>query len=1417
MNKMKKLWCLIAAVAAIVAIAVFGVACAPAEQPAPPAQYTVTFKIGDGQSAYETVTGAAGSELVRTKPDPTRAGYVFDGWSLTQGGEVVTLPATIPESDVTYYAVFSKHFGVTLDAGVGTYDGATHFQFGVGKNLYDIIKDITPTAPGKSKFDGWYYNGVKLDASSTATLPEEAVTLVARYTVSYTLVTKKETALDSDNYGSMVDTLIDKGFVGSAPDGSKFPVYDGYELVPASFILSATGDNDFTAYYKVRAVTVAFDANAPDGKTADGEVKPVRKGYGEEFDLPACYYAVEGHRFMYWAKNPDGTGKVSGKFDTKSDTTLYAVWLQGCADAFGASEDYIFIDRSGDTVKAYLMRLGLEIEGEFDDATKVFTFKNKDNTILAHGVADEKNHTFAYYTAAEYKLRVRSESDMYGTLDGNVTLTLSDNGTAVYKAGEAAPITGKYTINDAKEGGVLFTPTDPEVKGFTFKLSVYRDATGNESNAFEIRGEETGVWLKYANGAPDYYYMLYLDGFGSTEMIVALGEKEQTVYAGSYCVIDDNEYYAVFAVENKAFEMRFTVGVVGKEEDAMPVFIEYDSVTALYANSDKTGAKFELDGYGMHAVKVAADGTRTEGAYSIDTADLIFMFKANDGDAESYFLTVNKTGEGDNAETYFTFEAKQDKPELNGRYLVTGEGFDPRQVYYYRFYNDNVVRLFVSLPYTDGFGVLDMKFSVVAEGEYEKLADGEFAVKAEVDENDAMLVYYIYYTLFGQENALDISRYGYFKCTLDTEKTTGTVIALGDGLGGNKFVLNGTEYTLDGYGTAVSADEKTRTYSFGKSAGTLCVFVDGDTAANEEKENIFVKLPDEENLLRVAVQYYKHNATNDSYVILALLDGTNKAALLRVDDVTSAGTPILAFYSYGTVAWSDADKTQGVYSELGLFDQSGKLLSDRYGDTFSFGICEFIDKETQQPYKQLVIYPDANENSFAVTSGTVTLYFDLSNATVKYEKDGVIVMEKGDFVARKDYVTVSGFNPNTGKRDTVTFKLVKDGNGVITSFTEVSAEAGEWMESPDGDDRLVLSGVDNGNGTFNGTLKKYDAETETFVDYNGTYKHNVNDKGEDLGDFVFTYNDGTAEVELRFALGFYGSVGFPIYREYVEYIGNDPLYLYTEFGASGAAATLLGGGYGDLVLKTSDSYTTGVLNAIEIGEGDAKSIVWEFVSDDITLYFVMLSDGTTSRAVLLDGTFTKETLGEFECEKPIDIKVPSGSNVVTITVKKLVFNGWGGVKAVLTNDTSRNLYYVAQSDIDFVLCDTLSGQLVIVANFRLYVVTPDAESGQSETKYVVRFIDSRLIDEKSGSLNIYLSVKGELFTTDGYDTALFVDDKGVMYSGEFEWVDGRDNVLKLTYYDEGRAITVYVTLNKDGSFEMTSELPELPEPTADGN
>ena len=128
MNKMKKLWCLIAAVAAIVAIAVFGVACAPAEQPAPPAQYTVTFKIGDGQSAYETVTGAAGSELVRTKPDPTRAGYVFDGWSLTQGGEVVTLPATIPESDVTYYAVFSKHFGVTLDAGVGTYDGETHFQ-----------------------------------------------------------------------------------------------------------------------------------------------------------------------------------------------------------------------------------------------------------------------------------------------------------------------------------------------------------------------------------------------------------------------------------------------------------------------------------------------------------------------------------------------------------------------------------------------------------------------------------------------------------------------------------------------------------------------------------------------------------------------------------------------------------------------------------------------------------------------------------------------------------------------------------------------------------------------------------------------------------------------------------------------------------------------------------------------------------------------------------------------------------------------------------------------------------------------------------------------------------------------------------------------------------------------------------------
>lgn len=1425
MKKTKKLWYLLAAIATVAAFAACGAACAPAETPAPPPQYTVTFKINEGLSAYEKVTAAVGAELSRTKPDPVRAGFAFDGWSLTPDGEVTALPDRIPDGNVTYYAVFSKRFGVTLDVGAGTYAGETSFSVRAGDKLYDIVKDIAPTAPGKSAFDGWYFDGEKIDANSQATAPDDAVVLQARYTVGYTLVTKKETGYGKGTYGGNADSVIGTGFVGSAPDGARFPTYEGFDLVPASFILSATSDNDFTAYYNVRAVNVTFSANLPKG-FGDVANETVTGGYGDEFEVPECTLMPTGYRFMYWATDPSGDGRVSDTIALENDVTLYAIWLKGCVDSFGASEDYIFLDRSGDTPEVYLDRMGVQILGEYDDTTHIFVFKNGDD-VLVRGFIDEETGTFAYFVTAEYKLRVRTQADeMYGALDDTVTLSLSDDGTAVYN-NKGTAVNGKYSADE--DGGLLFTPTEGG-KSFTFKLSRFRSTEGVEENAFEIRGEETGVYIKYANGDMNGNYLLLLDGFGSAILAVSPNSDNEAYYSGMYCAVDTEnaEYAARFENGGNLLEFIFHVAKRTVGEQAIDIYVEQDFVNEIFVKQvgefDKTaadaGLRFELDGYGIEATKIAADGARTNGSYSIDTVDRVFTFTPEDGETEKYFLDTVTENNGELQ--YYVFEAQQDKPELDGRFSVTGLEtiFKPGKAYYYRFYNDGVVRLFVAVPTPDEFfQMYDMKFELVAEGTYKSTGeDGEYAIHAPIAEGDAYIIWYLYYMISNGEFSFDISNFGDFKFTLDTEEKTGKLVVFGDGQEGKTFTLDGTTYTLDGYGVASAADDKTLEYSCSASLGTLCVIVTSKNEAGKDVKNVFVEIEGE--LLRITEEYIKHSDSSpaDTFIGIKFFENSNKAALVRFSGLSVDDGLRMIFYSYGTVAWN-ADGTAGTYTEIALFDPSAQLLSERYGN-FGFLLRTFTT-ESEDEITQFVIVPNAEASGMTITTvegGTLT--FDLEKSKVKYEKGEKVVIASGNFAFTDNYLTISGFDASisTGK----SYKFAKNEDG---HYTEVGIEAGEWLDGKGKSDRLILSGIynddatenedgtKNDDATKNGTLRKYDAETGNYTDYPGKYIPNPE---EGATDYFFTYTDENGvKKEMRFAVFFDSDTSLPVFREYVEYVGSNGIGIYANFTDEKPTVALFGGGYNDLYLQTPNGYTTGVLNLIV--DDQNKFLAYEFVSDEITLYFTILKDSdNTVRAVLLDGTFTADSMGEFVCDAPTQITVPNKGNVINITITKLVFSGLGLVTAVLEDGSERQMYYdIDTNGTDFFLCEELSKQIVIVADFRLYIVTDDEDP--DIRSYVARFMDSRLFTmnaaTKEYELNTYVSDKAEMFTTDGYTNALFVDDCGVVYSGEFVWVDGHDNVVKLVYADENRRVTVYITLSSDGSFTVSTEAPpaEVPD------
>ncbi|MDE7158361.1 MAG: InlB B-repeat-containing protein, partial [Clostridiales bacterium] len=141
--------------------------------------YKVSYVLGGGtNNAANEATYTYGTGL--TLADPTRTGYVFDGWyDAGQGGNKVTGISDTQTGDVTLYARWSAAtYTVTYNLGGGTNAAANKatYTYGVGLTLAE------PTRTGYT-FDGWYdaeNGGNKVTAISDTQAGN--VTLYARWT-----------------------------------------------------------------------------------------------------------------------------------------------------------------------------------------------------------------------------------------------------------------------------------------------------------------------------------------------------------------------------------------------------------------------------------------------------------------------------------------------------------------------------------------------------------------------------------------------------------------------------------------------------------------------------------------------------------------------------------------------------------------------------------------------------------------------------------------------------------------------------------------------------------------------------------------------------------------------------------------------------------------------------------------------------------------------------------------------------------------------------------------------------------------------------------------------------------------------------------------------------------------------------------
>ena len=106
--------------------------------------YTVTYK---AEGMADEVFGLAFGEELDVPADPYKEGYTFKHWSLTEGGEAATLPATMPAENLVYYAVFEvNEYTVTwVIDGAETVDP---YEFGAAITAPEAAKD-------GFEFKGW--------------------------------------------------------------------------------------------------------------------------------------------------------------------------------------------------------------------------------------------------------------------------------------------------------------------------------------------------------------------------------------------------------------------------------------------------------------------------------------------------------------------------------------------------------------------------------------------------------------------------------------------------------------------------------------------------------------------------------------------------------------------------------------------------------------------------------------------------------------------------------------------------------------------------------------------------------------------------------------------------------------------------------------------------------------------------------------------------------------------------------------------------------------------------------------------------------------------------------------------------------------------------------------------------------------
>lgn len=470
------------------------------ENPTPGEQVKLTMVANDGSEA--TVKEVEKNQSY-TLPTPTRSGYAFSGWYLTEdfSGDAVT--EVKPDADLSVYAKWEKLYTLTLDPNGGTLSTTT-LELKAGEKLADRLASLIPTKEN-SRFGMWLLAGEALDAD--AVMGSTDMTLVARYQTKYVIhvFLQKETL---DGYTESSEILEDYAYVGeeftASTEVAGYTAANTAESVSKLVISDDITKNVFRLYFNRNSYSLTFVSNYPDGSAE--QRKTERLIHGVKTQLPFVTFEMDGYFLEGWALSADGEIKYSShlmdgllyngtapaveELTAEGDVTLYAVWSKGYTDLFGGS-DILYVSKAEKNT-VYLCRADIYFKGILNKNVVLFPDAGKDfpegrlnsdgETFLFCDISREEVAATLYEMGAGKGLNelIKIYLDRANGITYSVRKSESDTVTSDSK--------GEFYFDE--NGYMVATFTEGEMKGKKITFVLGNITVENEKRlAFQVRNE----------------------------------------------------------------------------------------------------------------------------------------------------------------------------------------------------------------------------------------------------------------------------------------------------------------------------------------------------------------------------------------------------------------------------------------------------------------------------------------------------------------------------------------------------------------------------------------------------------------------------------------------------------------------------------------------------------------------------------------------------------------------------------------------------------------------------------------------------------------------------------------------------------------------------------------------------------------